>query len=361
MNDENKMVNGVFVPVVVLQHPALNPAMVYSWMLLRMSVGDQEESAPIGIQELVEYIGKSSSTLYDHLAALRRAELIRWRFEARGRKIFSFPEDYENLYDSRRVDSEQYVITENRNVGHPKDEIDPITDFHYENLDCSEKLDRNNGTHSRNLENNPIPSPENRNKELVDSRKLDCSENLDQKSGIHSRNLENDPSPSPENWNKNDHEGEKDPEIGVNSRKLDDNPAPSPENWNDALSLNPLINNININNKEVLREARFQKIGPDSKNLEREAVKAYRQTIGLRPNKTQRAAIGDQVRDLELWKATLEHWQAHRWNPKNIPGILELYARDGPEGCRFCRQKKPETGLEALAILRREYASGERG
>ena len=51
----------------------------------------------------------------------------------------------------------------------------------------------------------------------------------------------------------------------------------------------------------------------------------------------------------------------HRWNPKNIPGILELYARAGPVGCRFCRQEKPETGLAALALLRREYASGERG
>ncbi len=326
MNDANKMVNGIFVPAVVLQHPALNPAMVYSWMLLRMSVGDQEESAPIGIQELVEYIGKSSSTLYEHLAALRRVELVCWRFEARGMMIFSFPEELL----SRK-------------------------------LDCSEKLDRNNGTHSRNLENNPIPSPENRNKELVDSRKLDCSENLDQKSGIHSRKLDYSPSPSPENWNKNDLEDEKFTEIGVNSRKLDDSPAPSPENWNDALSLNPLINNININNKEVLREAQFQKTGQDSENLEREAVKAYRQTIGLRPNQIQRTAIGDQVRDLALWQATLEHWQAHRWNPKNIPGILELYARDGPEGCRFCRQKKPETGLEALAILRQEYASGERG
>jgi len=46
----------------------------------------------------------------------------------------------------------------------------------------------------------------------------------------------------------------------------------------------------------------------------------------------------------------------HRWNPKNIPGILDLYARDGPEGCRFCRKSKPATGLEALAIMREEYA-----
>ena len=42
--------------------------------------------------------------------------------------------------------------------------------------------------------------------------------------------------------------------------------------------------------KELIREARFQVIGPESGNLEREAVKAYRAALGLRPNQAQRAS-----------------------------------------------------------------------
>ena len=105
----------------------------------------------------------------------------------------------------------------------------------------------------------------------------------------------------------------------------------------------------------------LQKTGPDSGNLEKEAVKAYHATLGLRPNQAQRAAIGEEVKDLALWQATLDHWQMHRWNPKNIPGILELYARAGPEGCRYCCKDKPATGLAALALMREAIARGEYG
>ncbi len=334
MNETIHHQPGIFVPAHVLQHPALNPAMVCTWMQLRLLVGRVEHSTPVGIQELVAHIGKSSSTIYDHLAALRRADLVRWRFASRGRMIFSFPEEVysENLENRTIADSRK--------------------------LDSSEDLNRKNGSLSRKLENGPTPSPENRNM-------LPAS---DQVTGANSEKLADElslvsekPESSPEIWHKPDLTAGSDPGTGVDTEILDDNPAPSPENWNDALSLKPLINNININNEEVLREAHFPKTGPGSGNLEKEAVRAYRQVLGLRPNQAQRAAIGGQVQDLELWQATLEHWQMHRWNPKNIPGLLELYARAGPQGCRFCQQKVPETGLAALTSLRREYASGERG
>jgi hypothetical protein len=51
----------------------------------------------------------------------------------------------------------------------------------------------------------------------------------------------------------------------------------------------------------------------------------------------------------------------HGWNPKNVIGILEIYARAGPQGCRFCQKDKPATGLAALALMREELALGESG
>ncbi len=186
-------------------------------MQLRLLVGEQAESAPVKIADLKAYTGRSASSLYDHLAVLRRMGLVRQYYHAPGRLVFSFPPEY----SSGKQESA-----------------------------------------SENWHTTPIP---------------------------------------------------------------------------------------------------VQKTGPDSGNLEKEAVKAYHATLGLRPNQAQWEAIGEVVKDLALWEATLEHWQIHRWNSKNVPGILEIYARDGPKGFRFCRKDKPATGLAALAIMREALARGEYG
>jgi hypothetical protein len=313
--------SGVFVPMQVLQHPVLNPASVCTWMQLRLLVGGRSESAPVSFAELETYTDKSRSALYTHMTALRRAELLDWRFAARRMLVFSLPKD---------------LVCE---------KLDQETGLHPGNQDQSNIADPLSGLQSKKLDQ----------KTGIESRKLDSTpENWKtpptsvQKTGADSENLES----SPEIWNPPR-------KTGVNSEK----PESSPENRNPALSLKPLINNnnLNINQEEVLREAQFQKTGLDSENLEKEAVKAYHATLGLRPNKAQRAAIAEYVKDLELWQATLDHWQMHGWNPKNVIGILEIYARAGPKGCRFCQKDKPATGLAALALMRQEYADGKRG
>jgi hypothetical protein len=45
--------------------------------------------------------------------------------------------------------------------------------------------------------------------------------------------------------------------------------------------------------------------------------------------------LQQQVTDLPRWRLTLEHWLAHRWNPRNLPGMLDLYRRGGPSHCRY--------------------------
>ena len=91
MNESIQNQPGVFVPAELLGHPALTPAIVYTWMQLRLLVGDQAESAPIDVQELAAYTGRSASTLYDHLAVLRRMALVRQYYQAPGQLVFSFP------------------------------------------------------------------------------------------------------------------------------------------------------------------------------------------------------------------------------------------------------------------------------
>jgi len=51
----------------------------------------------------------------------------------------------------------------------------------------------------------------------------------------------------------------------------------------------------------------------------------------------------------------------HHWNPRNIPGMLELYDRGGPSACRFCQKpasiapRPKPTVLEQNLSLLDEY------
>ncbi len=81
----------------------------------------------------------------------------------------------------------------------------------------------------------------------------------------------------------------------------------------------------------------FQKSGIDSRNLDfDDPVSAYRTLFHLTPNASQRRLLASRITDLALWHATLEHWISHDWNPRNLAGMLDLYSRGGPEGCRYC-------------------------
>ncbi|MFZ0535066.1 MAG: hypothetical protein WAM09_18000 [Anaerolineales bacterium] len=71
-------------------------------------------------------------------------------------------------------------------------------------------------------------------------------------------------------------------------------------------------------------------------------VSAYRSLAHLTPNPAQRHMLESKVANLVLWQQTVEHWLTHGWNPMNIAGMLELYARGGPSDCRYCRtDRKP--------------------
>jgi hypothetical protein len=85
-------------------------------------------------------------------------------------------------------------------------------------------------------------------------------------------------------------------------------------------------------------------------------IKIYKSLTGIRPNKPQREQLKAQIHDTNLWYSSVEHWQSHGWNPKNIVGILELYQRGGPSACRYCSKEHDsrDYSLSALNELREE-------
>ena len=63
------------------------------------------------------------------------------------------------------------------------------------------------------------------------------------------------------------------------------------------------------------------------------------------------------VTDLGRWQASLEHWLSHAWNPRNLPGLLELYARGGPAACRYCLKSRPNSQAKALTPLDQNFSA----
>lgn len=90
------------------------------------------------------------------------------------------------------------------------------------------------------------------------------------------------------------------------------------------------------------------------------AADRYHRKTGIYANRAQRKLLADQVSDLTLWEAILEHWLAHGWNPRNVAGQLQLYHRGGPNNCPFCqRDRAPlDQTLDVLAQLRKELTNG---
>jgi len=88
-------------------------------------------------------------------------------------------------------------------------------------------------------------------------------------------------------------------------------------------------------------------------------VAIYRSLAKIKPNQVQRTEIIRQVADNNLWYRTVEHWLSHKWNPKNIPGMLDMYKRGGPERCRVCADRQPESQLETIQKMRVEVKNGE--
>ena len=117
---------------------------------------------------------------------------------------------------------------------------------------------------------------------------------------------------------------------------------------------------------EDLRGDAFQKSGNPGRSSQDPTSPAqlYRSITRISPNPAQRAGIAAAVSDLGLWHATIEHWLAHGWNPRNLPGLLDLYSRGGPSGCRFCSNLPPSRSgaldqtLFALDEIRKEFFNG---
>ncbi len=108
--------------------------------------------------------------------------------------------------------------------------------------------------------------------------------------------------------------------------------------------------------KEEEEEKEEEKEGEEEGKVEgvvqgEDVVAIYRRSISHPLNRRQRRQIKAVVTDCVLWDATIDHWLDHGWNPKNIRGLLELYQRGGPDGCRQCKPANNRSSGAKVASL----------
>jgi hypothetical protein len=297
---------------MMIYNRELPPAVVFTWIQLRGLAWDRMETPQVSMAQLSDLTGKSQSTLYAHMALLRSWGALRMRPSVKGSIIVAFPADTGEFFlDGNSLPAQLAA----RNLDSEKLERD------------SEKLERDSeNLDSRKLEKGDPPSPSSPlsqpNKDSVEERE---GENLP-KGEIKDLDLSQAT------------------ELQI-SRKLE----------TDSENLEGNSENLELNSKNSENESPF--FGDHSEIPEQDPTKIYQALTGIRPNKPQRQQLKDQVHDSALWSATVEHWQSHGWNPKNIAGILDIYQRGGPAAC-LCARRKADSrdgSVSALNQLREEF------
>jgi hypothetical protein len=272
---------GNFVPTSMIYTTRLLPPLLHTWLQLRGLAWGRDVTPPIHLQEISALTGKSLSTIYGHMSLLRQMSALSWRSTGQGMLIVSF-------------------------IDHPSGEID---DSSVPNPDST--IPKSKIPDSRNLE-----SPSHSLTTSQESESMLISENdplILESSHISSNQLQGE----------EESEGE----------RGSDEALPSSTRSCPGKGGSPPASALHSRSSQ----------DSDAESLHAGPVALYRHLVHLTPNPAQRRILVSQVSDLSVWQTSLEHWLGHGWNPRNLTGMLELYQRGGPAGCRYCLKHPPAT------------------
>jgi hypothetical protein len=311
--------SGIFVPIGLIFNDSMPPVLLQTWIQLRCLAWGATVTPCMPVKEMAAIIGKSPATLYRHMAQLRHLAALSWRTTGSGSLIVSFMQQATNNASESRV---MLISPQNREFSEPAanlqvtalssenpewavpQAVSPSTLLNFNNLESYPSTGEAQPM-TLNSQNRELPYPHSLNS-LVNSDVLMLPE-------IEPKNRESDQimRNEVEGGGKRECEGERG-SIYSHSRKLS-----CSRTEERSIDQSPEVSQL---------------IAPIP-----DPVSAYRLLAHLTPNASQRRILSSKVTDLPLWQETLEHWLMHGWNPRNITGMLELYARGGPSGCRSCR------------------------
>jgi hypothetical protein len=352
------MPSSLLVPLSLIYDPDLSPAAVHTWMQLRGLAGAAGSTPPLNLAETGAALGKSQSALYQHMALLRSKGALHWHSAGKGQVVFTFPsDDPPGEGSSCSQNTALYPPSLHHSAfpefGNPeraslKDSFDSDS-FDSDSIEAergSEASFSDSGKPAARLALSPATPP-------AHPPPIPCAENplsatpippilpsLSRKRGDSLR-PQTAPAASPPSPSGRGAGGEGEPpqkgavaEGGPPQRGAMAEGEP-PQKGAVAEGGPP-------------RRGAVAEGGPPRRGavaegeLPNQASKAsiaslYLTHTRLHLNRAQRELLAGQVLDLDRWRLTLEHWMAHRWSPRNVPGMLDLYTRGGPEFCHSCR------------------------
>lgn len=74
--------------------------------------------------------------------------------------------------------------------------------------------------------------------------------------------------------------------------------------------------------------------------LSNSAVVIYREIAHFCPNHIQRESIALIVQNERIWRAVVHEWLNSGWNPRNVAGMLRLYAMQAGNGFNLIHGSK---------------------
>ena len=292
--------SGIYIPTAMIYHREFSPTVIHTWIQLRGLAWGRDETPQISMLQLSELTGKSRSTLFGHMALLRSWGALRWRSSEVGTLIVTFPADTGEFF----LDGDS--------LPSPGESEFPES----ENL---EKLYPSLTSPINQLDINAVEERERENHDLdPEIKQLDLSRGLS-------------------------------PTLGGGGIVQE-----SGHKFENPDSPRDVLEGMDRGTGEIQISGINIALPPDL--IDADPIQIYKSLTGIRPNKPQREQLKALINDTVIWYASVEHWQSHGWNPKNIVGILQLYQRGGPSGCRYCSEENvhQDKSLSALHQLRDE-------
>ena len=297
----------VRVPIDLIYFDEISTQVFRTALKLNALLKEDDTSIEVDLDSLVNITERSLSTIYQHLSFLRSHGILFWHPTVPGKMILNFEQfgnwacDYpEKEMETEGTDQNEKPQETAYEDGETSDENDPLENQHH-----------------------PIDSVEG-------SAYIDESQTVPHKLCEVDLEPQNEASPA--------------------LRDAGEQTA--------SLKHTHLIHPYTVN---VLIKRGIQHSRVSESVFSKDPVRIYHQLAGIKPNQVQRGEIARKVSDSELWRRSVEHWMLHRWNPVNLPGIMELYRRGGPEACKYCHGEAPRPMDNVLEEVRREVDHGVAG
>lgn len=381
----------IMIPRSVVYNQLLPPQVLRTGLMLSCLLEPGDNSLEIEMRQLKAITGRSEASLYNHLALLRMMGFLNWEPDGRRGLRLEF-----SIFSASLDDLEAGKLDATLDVQQPGDALDAILDDQHPDGELDAAVDNEKpghalepmpqdesiafGTISNDRETPGTVSPFESGLSLPggtsnpegQARHLQAGGDQDEERARRAAALRGAIQAKPvrgpvalRDALSRIRMGRTVQEAGAQPGTIETDPTPTrdPPLKNSKLLKSPSFNPpqlINILTIGRLKEGSLQNFGVLELETVTDPIKIYWELTRVHLNQAQRTLIAREIRDPGRWRESITHWLEHRWNPRNVRGMLALYNRGGASYCRYCG-KAESAGMDAVyAEVLEELKHGRR-